>query len=269
MILNAKYKNQKEMRKINTADMLIETPRGALTHSLRFLATTWGWSKSKVERFLAWLEDDQMIERKSGQKVGQTIICNYDAYQNPRDKCDDKRGTTKGQLRDNNKEVKEIKEKYSANSQEMKLTIFAIEKIKINHPHIDFDQNDKQKICKMFNMLISRDQFSPEQIHDVIKWVTEQTERNNNGFCWADQFQSPMKLRSKNKEGIKYIDVWLSEVNRKNLDGLCTVKNRVLCPNCNSENTSWSIEDKFGNKQEYICIDCNQDFKTGDKKNGQ
>jgi hypothetical protein len=67
------------------------------------------------------------------------------------------------------------------------------------------------KFCDVFNKLIRVDGHKPEQIRAVIDWVTAQTETRN-GFCWADQFMSPLKLKKKNKDGIKYIDVWISEM---------------------------------------------------------
>lgn len=55
--------------------------RGQLSHSVRFLADKWGWSKSAVARFLDVLQTETMIEKVAG--TGQIIItvCNFDSYQ--------------------------------------------------------------------------------------------------------------------------------------------------------------------------------------------
>lgn len=73
----------------------VELKRGELCFSQRFLASKWGWSKSRVERFLSLLCDEGMITARS--KIGATTshtadhpagqgqriitICNYDKYQ--------------------------------------------------------------------------------------------------------------------------------------------------------------------------------------------
>lgn len=93
---------------------IIDLQRGELSFSVRFLAERWGWSKSKVDRFLADLRAESMIETRSktgttaGHKAGQgqsiITICNYGKYQDvsesQRDNANAKTGTTAGQQRD-------------------------------------------------------------------------------------------------------------------------------------------------------------------------
>jgi hypothetical protein len=55
--------------------------RGQLSHSVRFLADKWNWSKSQVGRFLKELESWDMIEINSGTKQSILTICNYNEYQ--------------------------------------------------------------------------------------------------------------------------------------------------------------------------------------------
>ena len=69
----------------------VELARGELTFSQRFLAEKWGWSKSRVDRFIAELRQESMIETRSkigataGHNAGQgqciITICNYAKYQ--------------------------------------------------------------------------------------------------------------------------------------------------------------------------------------------
>lgn len=91
LIENAAWKPTKARIKGSTVDL----DRGELTFSQRFLAEKWGWSKSRVDRFLADLRDECMIETRSkigahsgataGHSAGQgqSIIrlCNYNKYQ--------------------------------------------------------------------------------------------------------------------------------------------------------------------------------------------
>ena len=64
---------------------VVDLERGQLCASLRFLSTAWGWSKSRVERFLKRLENRDMIRAETG--TGQVVItvCNYSKYQGERD----------------------------------------------------------------------------------------------------------------------------------------------------------------------------------------
>lgn len=91
----------------------ITLERGQLSFSQRFMAEAWGWSKSRVDRFIAELRDEGMISTCSkigataGHNAGQgqsiISICNYDKYQDVKDddrgNDDAKSGATAGQQR--------------------------------------------------------------------------------------------------------------------------------------------------------------------------
>jgi hypothetical protein len=80
---------------------MVNLERGELSFSQRFLAQKWGWSKSRVDRFIAELRDHEMVEIRtkergnSGATTGATAghpagqgasiisICNYEKYQDP------------------------------------------------------------------------------------------------------------------------------------------------------------------------------------------
>ena len=55
--------------------------RGQFSHSTRYLAQAWRWSRGKVERFIKRLEAEEMIGAESG--VGRLVITisNYEKYQ--------------------------------------------------------------------------------------------------------------------------------------------------------------------------------------------
>lgn len=61
--------------------VVLSLGRGQLAHSTRFLADAWGWSHSKVRRFLDRLESRHMIERTTDTGVSVIFVTNYDAYQ--------------------------------------------------------------------------------------------------------------------------------------------------------------------------------------------
>lgn len=80
----AQFKNTKDYRNFGDKERLIDMPRGTVTHSLRFMATAWGWSTNKVKRFLNQLENESMLTQKRIQQITQLTICNYDDYQGSR-----------------------------------------------------------------------------------------------------------------------------------------------------------------------------------------
>jgi len=77
LIAHAAWKSTKH----NARGHTITVERGQLCAGREYLAKEWGWSPSAVERFLARLETEQMIERETGQKKTVITICNYDKYQ--------------------------------------------------------------------------------------------------------------------------------------------------------------------------------------------
>lgn len=72
---------------------IVSLERGQLSYSQRYLADAWGWSKSRVDRFMSELREEGMIStcskigagagRSAGQGQAIITICNYDKYQTP------------------------------------------------------------------------------------------------------------------------------------------------------------------------------------------
>lgn len=60
---------------------LMEVKRGSKITSLRKLAEQWGWSTTKVKKFLEQLKKDNMIAFESDNKKTLVTIENYDVYQ--------------------------------------------------------------------------------------------------------------------------------------------------------------------------------------------
>ena len=90
--------------------------RSQLSHSLRFMASKWGWSVKQVRTFLVGLETDTMIATQTD--TGQTVItiCNYNTYQMGMSSEETQTDTQKGTQRarnghkeeESNKIIKEI-----------------------------------------------------------------------------------------------------------------------------------------------------------------
>ena len=91
----------------------IPLERGQLSFAQRFMAEKWGWSKSRVDRFLKRLDAETMISicSKNGATAGQGMgqgqsiitICNYADYQDKahaeRGNDNEENGATAGQQR--------------------------------------------------------------------------------------------------------------------------------------------------------------------------
>lgn len=67
----------------------VRLQKGSVIASELFFEKRWGWSRSKIRRFLEMLENDSMVTKKSDNR--KTVICivNYSKYQDA--------GTTKKQ----------------------------------------------------------------------------------------------------------------------------------------------------------------------------
>lgn len=90
-------------RTVNRNGQIIDLGRGDVAHSVRFMATAWNWSKSRVDRFLDLLEREQMVARKTGTASGTGVlvlsVCNYDVYQHVGKPSGTASGTAAGQTR--------------------------------------------------------------------------------------------------------------------------------------------------------------------------
>ena len=103
-------------RTVRVGSRVVSLKRGQAAFSVRFLAERWQWSKSRVDRYLNRLENQDMIGTEAGTGVTVVTICNYDKYQRVslpgRDSDGTETGTGAGQERDKeeNKENKEERE---------------------------------------------------------------------------------------------------------------------------------------------------------------
>lgn len=77
LIMMATYKDKKMM----LDGKLSEISCGNIVTSIRKLCSRWGWSNTKVRRFLKMLEDDGMIAQKSDTKKTLITLVNYGFYQ--------------------------------------------------------------------------------------------------------------------------------------------------------------------------------------------
>jgi len=65
---------------------IIREEYGQVTHSERFMADAWGWSRQKVSTLIRQLSNTktQMISQNVSQQINQITICNFEDYQKPK-----------------------------------------------------------------------------------------------------------------------------------------------------------------------------------------
>ena len=110
MLCQAKFEDTEEYRDFGGKERLIEMPRGTLTHSIRFMSKAFGWSTTKLIKFLKDLENDESIVQKPIQQITQITICNYDLYQDTETQKSNGKKTARKQQEN---EIKKDKNIYS------------------------------------------------------------------------------------------------------------------------------------------------------------
>ena len=100
---------------------LIEIKRGSRITSLRQLSDAWGWSTTKVKKFLELLEKENMITVKSDNKKTLVTIENYRVYQdvgNTEETQEKQQSNTEVTQKKIKKNSKEIQKKTNKNDKE-------------------------------------------------------------------------------------------------------------------------------------------------------
>lgn len=77
LIMEASWKPRAK----RVGSVVVNTERGQLAASIRFLAGAWRWTAPKVQRYLKRLEKMEMIRSQADTGVTVITICNYDEYQ--------------------------------------------------------------------------------------------------------------------------------------------------------------------------------------------
>lgn len=197
-----------EPKKSLIRGQLYECDRGQSLFSLETWAKQFNWSVQMVRTFFKLLENDKMITLEGLQYTTRLTICNYDTYQGyATDEQQAKQQTNNRPLTDEQqtanrpltttKEYKEVKKEKNYIPEAIFLNEFCI-----NY----FDEKYvNENSLKTFDELIRLDKYSVDQIKSVIVFARQDD-------FWKKNFISPNKLRSKDKHGVKYMDVFLAKL---------------------------------------------------------
>ncbi|HDK7158452.1 TPA: DnaD domain protein [Clostridium botulinum] len=107
LLLSANHQDKKIVFDSN----LIEVKRGQFITSIRKLCDRWGWSNSKVKKFLDTLQSDEMIHYKSDTKKTTINIEKYEVYQVLSDNKNDAETTQK-----HHRSITETSQKHTNNN---------------------------------------------------------------------------------------------------------------------------------------------------------
>ena len=230
MINEAQFKDNQDYRDFGGKERIIDMPRGTLTHSYRFMANAWGWSRQKVRRFLKCLENEQQVSLKVVQQMTQITICNYEKYQyggkQQEVQQNDSRMTAEGQQNDKLKNDKNDKNVYicvqnfaKQNPAAHRICNKFLSTLDETEKNIKPKTNDmKLKWLKCAKWAINKmGNHGEEKVIDIIEYYRNvyDEENNNPKFSWRKNFQSLLKLKKLNTEGIYYLDYFWSHLEGK------------------------------------------------------
>lgn len=194
---------------------------GTFYHSLRFMADAWGWSTSKVRRFLGALRMCSMVDLKSTHEATHVTICNFKHYQNPRHNVEttttrdrhvtDTKRNTKEYKR--NKDRTKLKNNFAPDSQFYRAGKYICERIVENHSRYSetlLSEKEFQKAASVVEKCVRLDKRSLIEIRRGVDYAF------NDDF-WCDKFQSPSKLRQKSRTVDQiFILIWLDQAENSN-----------------------------------------------------
>jgi len=182
-----------EDKKILFDGNLIDVKRGSTVTSIRKLCDRWGWSNTKVVKFLTLLKNENMIAFFSDKKKTAITIVNYSLYQDANDTETSQkrhRNDTETSLKHTNKNEKNEKnEKNISSSLYMTMAEKLQALIKENNPGAK-TPTDLLKWAEEFEKMERIDKRSPEQIYTVMEFSQKDA-------FWKANILSAKKLREK------------------------------------------------------------------------
>lgn len=193
----------------------IKLKPGQMITGRKVLSTETGINESKIERILNFFEkSEQQIEQQKTNKNRLISIVNWGGHQKSEQQIEqqvnNKRTTSEQQVNTNNKDNninKDNNEDKNQHTSQVKFLVDEYFKTLNEGQQKRFEKNrDKYHDCcdKLFRI----DGYSEEEIRKAIN-------KGRYSDFWAKNFLSFDKLRKANKDGIKYIEVFLMIKERK------------------------------------------------------
>lgn len=156
-------------------------------------------------------KNHQVINRPQGSRIPQNII-------NELNEClNDDSLNTHGIFSDNSLPERKGKERKGKGKEDPQLKIYDPYVEVLKEKFLDFFPEDLQPKTESqiedwadcLKKLIEIDHYTEMDIGEIVYWAREDS-------FWSSQFMSFLKLRKKNKDGVKYIDYFKHQMNSKN-----------------------------------------------------
>jgi hypothetical protein len=210
MVMEASYMPRE--KRVGTIAVNLE--RGQLATSVRFMCDAWGWSKSRVDRYLKRLENRDMIGTASGTGINVITICKYDEYQNApsasgtaKKEKRDSSGTAAGQQRDkpNKGLIQDAISRDTIVSLARKPKPERFEDFWNQYPHRNGAKKGKAKARQKYERLVASGVSEHEIITGAMRYATDRqvvegyakdptTWLNNEG--WTDDIEPAQPSRA-------------------------------------------------------------------------
>lgn len=188
--------------KVNIGMQLFDCEKGQSIMSLQSWAEKWGVSKDTTRNFFVLLEKDGMISTENLKKTTRLTVCNYETYQSglhdEQTPSERKPNAEQTQAGTNNKYKQGMNKVNNIIPENFKL----FDEVK---NLFDPKFYNEKKWIKCYDELIRIDNYSEENILQIVKHF-----RADN--FWSGNFQTLPKLRTTNKEGTRYIDVFAEKL---------------------------------------------------------
>lgn len=196
LLLQVMYKEEE----IIFNKQLLRCGRAQLITSVNSLAKRWKCTRARVEKTLAkYKQMNMIIYNKVYKRFIIITICNFDSYQKFKPEKTQQSIQQSEQQSEQvplfncisiKKNIKEKKEKYVLDSEEMILAIWMVSVIKHKDPNFEKTPNALQTWAREIDLMIRKDNRPIDEIRSIFEWCQEDSFEYKNVLC-------PGKLRKR------------------------------------------------------------------------
>ena len=183
---------------------IVTVPTGSLITSELKLMDRWGWSKTKVRRFLALLENDSMIVKKTDRKKTTITIVNYSVFQ----ESETTKRPKKDQKKTDERPIKDTNNNVNNDNNENNTIIYADDEL-LNQTIIAFVEHRKSMKKPMTDNAIK---LLVSKLNKLSSSIPEQIEILNQSIMNGWQGIFPLKNQNNQKSGRKeVVPKWMAK----------------------------------------------------------
>lgn len=188
-------------QKINIGNHIYICGIGESLNSCSTWAKRWGWTTSKVKRFLKLLKTDLMIDKKPNQHTTHLKVLNYSVYANKRTASEPqmnrKRTASEPQTDTNNNDKKEKNEKNKEicehlfnfwNEQDIKIHRKLTDKMKLKMRSAlkDYTIDEIEASIQRYSIIVDDDKYYFSYIWGLADFLQRGIEKFNTDICFKN-----------------------------------------------------------------------------------